>query len=357
MSEAPAGSASSVNSAGIYFSANDVVYDWVVTFLESVRNYNPDLPVILLPFDERMDRLTKLAPRYRVTIHNDAAFEELDDMGRQVVRGEISHGHHWFRRLATFWGPFDHFLSLDSDIVLLSDPAQMLRAIRESEMDLLHCDCALGQVYLPGEFRRQMVRRGARGFNAGTWGSRRGLFTFDEFRQYFGQALKVLPSLNSRNGDQPFINYCCDMKPVKYAPFSEFIPNASPQAWARIGELYRRGDRYYHWDHGGQDHNKRILLLHWAGFKANPAMPHANIYLRFRLRPLPLLDRALKRLSWWLRGFFYRGKDRLNRNRHVNTLYHTLRVRLRGGELPQPLRIVRDETSTGSDRASGGVLR
>ena len=45
-------------SIGVYFSANDVVYDWAIAFLNSYRTFNPDLRLILIPFNEECDRQT-----------------------------------------------------------------------------------------------------------------------------------------------------------------------------------------------------------------------------------------------------------------------------------------------------------
>jgi hypothetical protein len=43
-------------SMGVYFSANDVVYDWAIAFLNSYRTFNPDLRLILIPFNDQCDR-------------------------------------------------------------------------------------------------------------------------------------------------------------------------------------------------------------------------------------------------------------------------------------------------------------
>ncbi|NJR32479.1 MAG: hypothetical protein HC778_06160, partial [Chamaesiphon sp. CSU_1_12] len=49
---------------GVYFSANDVVYDWAIAFLNSFRKFNPDLRLILIPFDDRCNRLFQLKEKY-----------------------------------------------------------------------------------------------------------------------------------------------------------------------------------------------------------------------------------------------------------------------------------------------------
>ncbi|MFM6506939.1 MAG: hypothetical protein ACKPGR_13135, partial [Dolichospermum sp.] len=90
-------------------------------------------------------------------------------------------------------------------------------ALDQFGFDFLHYDCAINQVYEPGEFRQQLLRQGkGRGFISGCWAAKKGLFSIEEFEQLAAAALKIRDQLNPRNTDQAFINYCCDMKPVVY---------------------------------------------------------------------------------------------------------------------------------------------
>jgi hypothetical protein len=309
---------------GVYFSANDQVYDWTVAFLNSYRTFNLDLRLILIPFNDQCDRLLKLQNAYNFEIYIDPSFERLEAIGKAFELGHTPTGPYWFRRYATFWGPLDRFMYLDARQLVLADLTPLITALDQYGFDFLHYDCAINQVYEVGELRRQFLRQGrAKGFNSGRWASKKGLFFPPEFEQLAESALKFRDQLNPRNTDQAFINYCCDSKGVTYGHFAEVVGGLCQNAWARqSGTIYQHNGQYYLWDYGGTDHKKQIILLHWAGYQLNVLMPHRALLLSFRY-PGSLLQQiwAFCRLIPFIPKFMARL---LIRQRWVNILYHTV---------------------------------
>lgn len=116
-------------SQGIYTLANDVVYDQLVALLNSIEaNVNPDIPVCVIPYDERIDRVKQeLHSRPNVTL-----FENWDSIGRweefahqvwaahprtsqtRLSRPKWYQGH-LQRKFAAFDGLFDKFVFYDAD--------------------------------------------------------------------------------------------------------------------------------------------------------------------------------------------------------------------------------------------------
>ena len=268
---------------GVYFSANDQVLDWAIAFLNSFRHFNPDLPLYLIPFNEACEELLKLKAQYHFDIYEDDSFKTLEEIGHSFELGYTSYSHHWFRRYAAFWGPLDSFMYLDARIVVLADLAIVIDALSKYDFDFLYYDCALDQVYEPSAFRRNLLQQGkAKGFLSGMWASKKGLFSLAEFSQFGIAALKHRKSLNNRNTDQAFINYCCDHKEMNYGHLAEVLGGYCHNAWARINHtVFKKENRYYLWDHGALDHKKQLLLMHWAGYKISPAMPNRKLFLRF----------------------------------------------------------------------------
>jgi hypothetical protein len=172
---------------------------------------------------------------------------------------------------------------LDARQVVLANLTPLITALDQFGFEFLHYDCAINQVYEPGEFRQQLLRQGrGRGFNSGRWASRKGLFSLEDFEKLAAQALKIRDQLNPRNTDQAFINYCCDMKPVVYGHFAEVIGGICQNAWARqSGHIYQENGKYYLWDYGGLDHKKHVVLVHWAGYKWTNLLPCNWILLSF----------------------------------------------------------------------------
>ncbi|MDJ0517807.1 MAG: hypothetical protein QNJ74_16680 [Trichodesmium sp. MO_231.B1] len=64
---------------GIYTLANDVVYDQLVALLNSIEaNVSSDIPICVIPFDERLDKVKKeVNSRKNVTL-----FDNLDSIKR-----------------------------------------------------------------------------------------------------------------------------------------------------------------------------------------------------------------------------------------------------------------------------------
>ena len=69
---------------GVYTLANDLMYDWLVAFLESMQEHEPDLPIVVIPFDDRIDRVARLCSRYSFAIMDDPVLAEIDRMDATV---------------------------------------------------------------------------------------------------------------------------------------------------------------------------------------------------------------------------------------------------------------------------------
>lgn len=277
---------SPAQNIGVYFSANDKVYNWTIAFLNSYRTFNPDLPLILIPFNHQCDRLLQLQEKYNFELYNDdASFSSLEAIGKAFELGHTPTGPYWFRRYAAFWGELDRFMYLDARQVVLANLTPLITALDQFNFDFLHYDCAINQVYQPGEFRQQLLRQGrGRGFLSGLWASRKGLFSLEELETLGGAALKIRDQLNPRNTDQAFINYCCDMKPVVYGHFAEVMGGICQNAWARqTGQIYQQHGKYYLWDYGGLDHKKQVILVHWAGYSLNQPIPRNGLLYKYLL--------------------------------------------------------------------------
>ncbi|MFM2063180.1 MAG: hypothetical protein RLZZ507_2850 [Cyanobacteriota bacterium] len=311
---------------GVYFSANDKVYDWTIAFLNSFRTFNPDLRLILIPFNEECDRLLQLREKYNFELYIDSSFPRLEAIGKDFELGLTPTGHYWFRRYAAFWGPLDQFMYLDARQVILANLTPLIIALDKFGFDFLHYDCAINQVYEPGEFRQQLLRQGrGRGFNSGRWASRKGLFSLEEFEKLAAESLKIREQLNPRNTDQAFINYCCDMKPVIYGNIAEVLGGICQNGWARqSGNIYQENGKYYLWDYGGLDHKKQVILLHWAGYSLNKPIPNKFLLYRYLFinREINIVFSFIKTLC---NHTVKIPLASIRSHRIINTLFHSIK--------------------------------
>jgi hypothetical protein len=310
-----------------YFSANDVVYDWVIAFLNSFRAFNPDIRLILIPFNDKCDRIYQLKEKYNFEIYVDTSFDRLEAIGRAFELGHTPTGPYWFRRYAAFWGPCDRFIYLDVRQVVLSDLTPLITALDRLDFDFLHYDCAIDQVYEPGEFRQQLLRQGkGRGFNSGRWAARKGIFSIEEFERLAADALKIREQLNPRNTDQAFINYCCDLSSISTGHFAEVIGGICQNAWARqSGAIYQTDECYRRWDYGGLDHKKQVILLHWAGYKLSATMPHRNLFDRYWLQDCSVWRIVSATVKNSAKSVVENCLSVPRQNRFINNFYHQLK--------------------------------
>jgi hypothetical protein len=291
-------SAAADTSSGLYFLANDHVLNWAIAFFESLRALDPDLRLVMIPFNDRVDALAKLSDRYRFEIFNDPSLAALDEIGgRFFPTQEIP--QRTFRKFAVFWGPLQRFIFSDVDIVFLEGVRQFADAYARSQLDLLHADEEIHQVYADEQFRRKMMdTHGARGFNTGFWAARRGLFSLEQVQRLADEALPMAGAFNRGTYEQPFVNYCCDVSHVRYAHFADFIPDLTRRFLA-VQHGIRHGTDGVHYIHDtlSPDYGKRIPFLHWAGTPANEGMPYRSIFLKYRLRSETLPRRTWVRLT------------------------------------------------------------
>lgn len=298
---------------GVYFLANDKVLDWALAFLQSFRRFNPTLELYLIPFDAAIEQLLVYQSPYQFKVFEDEGFERLEKIGQDFELGHSPYGPNWFRRYAAFWGPLDHFLYLDTRHVVLHQLDDFLDAPLNYDLDLVHYDCALDQVYEPGKLRTDLLKKNlGRGFLSGIWASKKGIFTLEELEKMGQKAMQIRNQLNPRNTDQAFLNYCCDCKPLQYAHIAELLGQICHHAWAgQRGRVYKENDKYYLWDYGGLDHKKQLILMHWAGIPLHRFMPQSHIFGEFYPNSLPLM-KSMK----------YTLMQKIKRNRLVNSLYH-----------------------------------
>ncbi|HEY9737365.1 MAG TPA: hypothetical protein V6D06_13825, partial [Trichocoleus sp.] len=130
---------------GICTLANDRVYDQLVALLNSIEaNAGCSMPVCIYPYDDQVDRVRQLvAERPQVQLFEDRSVIERWDLlveqiwathptARQQWQAVGSQGVHrqgTHRRYCAFEGPFDRFLYMDADTLLLGPVDPIFQAL------------------------------------------------------------------------------------------------------------------------------------------------------------------------------------------------------------------------------------
>ncbi|MEQ9358302.1 Npun_R2821/Npun_R2822 family protein [Coleofasciculus chthonoplastes] len=131
-----------MSSFGIYTLANDAVYDQLVALLNSIEvNVSPDIPVCVIPYDERLERVKpEVDSRANVTLFdNRESIQRWEDFATQVwaaypaakkkaiTRPPWGKGH--YRRFAAFDGQFERFVFYDADSLAMKSVEDVLEKL------------------------------------------------------------------------------------------------------------------------------------------------------------------------------------------------------------------------------------
>jgi hypothetical protein len=260
-------------SSGIYTLANDATLDWFIAFCESVRRHDPDMPLVVIPYDARVRRLSRLAARYRFDVLTEEELAPLDAIGRAISPDELPGT---FRKLAVFWGSLSPFIYLDADLVTVASVRPAIEAISRDVADLLIFDADASQVYTPA---LQARFPHSAHFNSGAFASRSGLVSPARIDALSAEAV-ALRSQFAIVGEQPFLNLCADVEGWRVRHARQVIP--AGHVWA------------------GWPASEHRPFIHWAGFHLNPLMPQRRRYLEYRLAGAGRRERLRFLADWTL---------------------------------------------------------
>ena len=125
---------------GIYIVANDKVIESAIALIASIRLYNCQVPVFLIPFDDNYQQVAAvLSSLYGVQLFPNLGFVEqfTREIGQTFDRTFLALPNK-MRKLCAWFGPLDEFLYIDTDIIVFEDIAANLNKL--SEVDFFCCD-------------------------------------------------------------------------------------------------------------------------------------------------------------------------------------------------------------------------
>ncbi|NJL82015.1 MAG: methionine synthase [Chloroflexaceae bacterium] len=270
-------------NSGIYIVANDKVIDNAIALLNSIRLYDPEVLVYLVPFDECHQEVA----RFLQAKHNVQLFPNLEfvaEFTRQV--GEIFDRDflvlpNKMRKFVLWFGPLEKFLYIDTDILVFEKIASVLEYLEEYEF--VNCDYHYRSRQLQDVFSPVVRELGLFGdeqledvFNSGFWASRRGIFSEAELyellrhcaahREYFDFTYKTT--------DQPILNYIILKTTQKRLNLVKII-DKEPGSWAGSSHFQAHDNLLF-------DGDRRLRYLHWAGMPMGPGGPYREIWEHYR---------------------------------------------------------------------------
>ena len=283
---------------GIYTLGNDVVYDQIVALLNSIdANSGSDTPVCVFPFDERLERLSEeIARRPNVSLYNN---QEIINHWDQFMAGASPastnkkyrlYGAH--RRFCGFNGPFERFVYMDADTLLMSPLDFIFNKLDEYDCvvyDFQHFEperiynlksSKLTQVF-PQELIDSQI------FCSGFYATKRGLFDQEKCQWLLsnlqeGGELEILYP----KGDQPVLNYMFMRSGIPIYNFAYYLPNS-----IRTGNSVT-SSHFQEKDHILYDKGNRLTYFHYIGIMPsvmeavckgkNVEFPYRDVFLYYR---------------------------------------------------------------------------
>jgi hypothetical protein len=306
---------------GIYFLANDRLFDQVLAFLNSLRAHEPDIPVCLIPYDDQTRRIRALQSSHGFVVLDDPALLAWCDETSLRFHPRVR-GH--YRKLAAWRGIFDEFIYIDVDTVLLR-PVTPFFALLEQH------DVVTAFSHDPGSRQfvwknPELARRGLSereieyAANTGFILSRRDLLRPETLDEMVRQAALLAGAMELECVEQPLLNYLFVKSTARFTSIHHLnalgaAPKFPHECWP--------GDRGWvldppaHCSYRGEP--AEIFLVHWSGLMV-PTPREKRLYSLlsyFGLRA-PAQRLIIRQARIWR---YYRD---LRRSGYVRWLYRLL---------------------------------
>jgi Mannosyltransferase putative len=270
---------------GIYITANDKVMDHAIALLKSIRQYDAETPVVLIPYDDNYAAIAeRLGQQFGVTLYPDLEF--IDRLSRhlfEIFGRDFFARPNQFRKQACWFGEFDEFLYIDTDIVVFEKIIDNLNYLKD--YDFLACDYQhLGGI--KNVFTSKILEDGIfteadlRGiFNGGWWAAKKGAVQEADLYESFSECAKHPEwfDFSQKTSDQPIINYMILKKVAKRFNIVQ-REGGAPGSWAGSTHFMPDGDdRLY-----DPTCDQALQYLHWAGIRIEPGCPYWEIWAHYR---------------------------------------------------------------------------
>jgi hypothetical protein len=274
---------------GVYFLANDRVFDQVVAFLNSFRAQNPTIELCLIPFADDTAQVEALASRYGFGIWSDTeVLRRCDAIGARFHGHPVGH----YRKLAAWAGAYDRFVYIDCDTVVLHPVDFTFGYLDDYDFVASHSDIHRirkyvwrDSVYRTDALTREQIRYSA---NTGFLASHTDALSLDEVEARLDGALALAEHMELICCEQPLLNYLIVTSGRPYTSlFSLAIQTGD---WSIPQE--RWAGRDIDPIPGSRIPPSPTLMVHWAGEweksrREGTPIPHRELWERYRTMAQP----------------------------------------------------------------------
>ncbi len=283
-------------SQSIIYAVNDHMFDFFVASQESRLRHAPDIPCYVIPFSDDFGRISSLSGVFDFQIL-DTGLQKWDELG-ETIWGHAPHRPNvekksYFRKLAMFEAPTEHFLFVDANTVFTDEIAYYLNLFVQSGLDISFLSYSL-----PG---RNFQHRGLlelldlinpevrHGFNCGFVLGRQDLALYD--------TMKILAAPGARlqrvfggAPEQAFLSYVAGLTGKKMARFIDILPQAATELGTDEPLIQRGGNTMF----GAKSRTpgKRVFFLKWNGARLHDGLSNFEVLDSYHKAGLARISKA-----------------------------------------------------------------
>jgi hypothetical protein len=292
---------------GICTLANDGVYDQLVALLNSIEVNAGQTPVCVYPYDDRTERIAaEIACRPQVTLYDQQeSIKKWDQFARDAWDTHPTARERWqragspsyhrfgtHRRYCTFDGPFDRFIYMDADTLLLKSVEPIFKLLDThpwvvydfQQKDLSHVyditEPNLETIFSPQRLQREIFCSGFYAARKDWFGAEKRQLILEKLRQ--GEAKILYPMAP----DQTLLNYMVMATDTPVYNLALQLPEEQVTGCCVTSPHFEAvGDGLY-------DKGNRLTYLHYIGLSAklfkrlcageNIGLPYRDIFLHYR---------------------------------------------------------------------------
>jgi hypothetical protein len=261
---------------GICTLANDYVFDQLVALLNSIDAIlGRDIPVCIYPFDDQLQQITdEISKRPNVFIYDDQeSINSWDQFMLAAAPERLNrskfrlYGAH--RRFCAFDGPFDKFIYLDADTLVMNSLTAVFEKLDTYDFvvyDFQYKD--ISKVYNANSVKLRQVfpqhRIDSEIFCSGFYGSKRGIFNAEQRKSlllHLENGEREI--LYEGAGEQPLLNYMVMRANLSLYNFAQQLPDDKITGCS-VGSKHFQEREHLLYDRGNQ-----LTYLHYIGVPPN----------------------------------------------------------------------------------------
>ena len=288
---------------GVYCLANDHAFEWFQAFVRSLRKFNPTLPLTVIPYNANISRLKTLQDQFQFSLMDGATHARFDAIAPRVA-GQNNPGG-TFRKLCCFFGEYDTFLFLDSDIVVTMCYDGIFEDFQNAPFDLAYFDPDYKVFKLPFA-RKMMAEYRAYGFNSGAFLSRKTAITEDQIMAAVASGEKIRDGF-AIWGEQPFVNYLFQVSHCRLIHVNALAPELTFKPKSCMPFKYDAASGHFL-----DPEEAHFPLIHWAN-EEYPIMHKKEVFLEFRTLGMTSSEKRRYYLDFFYRRFRAKSKAFLRR--------------------------------------------